>query len=71
MADGIKTIGVVLFVDGTMNLRVPSPLAHCVSTYSCDVKQEDLDMHTKCILRIVCEKNTEPVAVGRTQRDEL
>lgn len=71
MADGIKTIGVILFIDGTMNLRVPSPLAHCVSTYSCDMKQEDLDMHMKCILRIVCEKNTEPVAVGRTQRDEL
>jgi len=71
VADCIKTIGVILSIDGTMNRRGPSPLARCVSTYSSDIKQKDLDMHTKCILRIVCEENKESVAVGRTQRDEL
>ena len=30
VADGIKTIGVILFIDGTMNLRVAFPLARCV-----------------------------------------
>jgi hypothetical protein len=28
--DGIKTAGVILFIDGAMNLRVAAPLAHCV-----------------------------------------
>jgi hypothetical protein len=30
VADGIKTTCVILFIDGTMNLRLASPLAHCI-----------------------------------------
>jgi hypothetical protein len=35
------------------------------------MKEVDLDVHTKCILRIVCAKNKEPVVAGHIQRDEL